>query len=83
LFFIYKHTGYAMQLKNVLKNIVCAAAMGIAMQGIFQYTEHIGLFLSLLLTTLLGIAVYIGLMTACGGVTRSDAEKIPGIGRFF
>lgn len=83
LFFIYKHTGYAMQFKDVLKNIVCAAAMGIAMHAIFNYTEHIGLFLSLLLTTMLGTAVYIGLMAACGGVTRRDAAKIPGIGRFF
>lgn len=84
LFFIYRHTGYTIDLKVVAKNIVSAAVMGVIMYFLYQFLHaHIGLFLSLFGTCIAGSAIYIGLMALCGGVTKEDAAKMPFIGRFF
>lgn len=84
LFFIYRHTGYIIDLKVVAKNIVSAAIMGVIMYFLYQFLHaHIGLFLSLFGTCIAGSAIYIGLMALCGGVTKEDAAKMPFIGRFF
>lgn len=84
LFFIYRHTGYIIDLKVVVKNIVSAAVMGVIMYFLYQFLHaHIGLFLSLFGTCIAGSAIYISLMALCGGVTKEDAAKMPFIGRFF
>lgn len=84
LFFIYRHTGYIIDLKVVVKNVVSAAVMGVIMYFLYQFLHaHIGLFLSLFGTCIAGSAIYIGLMVLCGGVTKEDAVKMPFIGRFF
>ena len=84
LFFIYRHTGYIIDLKVVAKNIVSAAVMGIIMYFLYQFLHaHTGLFISLFGTCIAGSAIYIGLMVLCGGVTKEDAVKMPFIGRFF
>ncbi len=84
LFFIYRHTGYIIDLKVVAKNIVSAAVMGVIMYFLYQFLHaHVGLFLSLFGTCIAGSAIYIGLMALCGGVTKEDAAKMPFIGRFF
>ena len=84
LFFIYRHTGYIIDLKVVAKNIVSAAVMGVIMYFLYQFLHaHIGLFLSLFGTCIAGSAIYISLMAFCGGVTKEDAAKMPFIGRFF
>lgn len=84
LWFIYRHTGYVPQLLIILKNIVCAAVMGVVMYYLYPFLEgHIGLFLSLFLTCSLGCVLYVGLMMACGGVSREDLHKMPLLGRFF
>lgn len=84
LFFIYRHTGYIIDLKVVAKNIFSAAVMGVIMYFLYQFLHaHIGLFLSLFGTCIAGSAIYIGLMALCGGVTKEDAAKMPFIGRFF
>ncbi len=84
LFFIYRHTGYIIDLKVVAKNIVSAAVMGVIMYFLYQFLHaHTGLFISLFGTCIAGSAIYIGLMVLCGGVTKEDAVKMPFIGRFF
>ena len=84
LFFIYRHTGYIIDLKVVAKNIVSAAVMGVIMYFLYQFLHaHTGLFISLFGTCIAGSAIYIGLMILCGGVTKEDAVKMPFIGRFF
>lgn len=84
LFFIYRKTGYLIDVKTVLKNIISAAIMGIAMYFIYGFLRlYLGLFLSLFITCIIGSAIYIGLMAINGGVTREDASKIPFFGRFF
>lgn len=83
LVFIYRHTGYILNVKDVVRNIACAVVMGITMYFAYSFLEGIGLFLSLLITSILGIAIYILLMVLCKGLTRSDAAKMPFFGRFF
>lgn len=84
LFFIYRHTGYIIDLKVVAKNIVSAAVMGVIMYFLYQFLHaHTGLFISLFGTCIAGSVIYIGLMVLCGGVTKEDAVKMPFIGRFF
>lgn len=84
LFFIYRNTGYIIDIKTVLKNVVSAIIMGVAMYFAYDFlTLHMGLFLSLFITCVMGSAIYIGLMIVNGGVTRDDVVKIPFFGRFF
>jgi len=84
LWFIYRHTGYIVQVSVVLKNVICAAIMGAAMYYLYAFLSvHTGLFLSLFVTCALGFALYLVLMAVCGGVTKDDAQKLPFFGRFF
>ena len=83
LIFIYRKTGYIIDVKTVVRNVVCAAIMGVAMYFLYGAIGHIGLFLSLAATTVVGSAIYIGLMAVSGGVTRADAQRLPFFGRFF
>ena len=82
--FIYREIGYVIEVKVILKNIVSAAVMGVAMYFMYPYLfSHIGLFLSLFLSCIIGSVIYIGGMVLSGGVTRQDAAKMPFIGRFI
>lgn len=84
LFFIYRHTGYIIDVKVVIKNIISAAVMGVIMFFLYAFLHtHTGLFISLFVTCIIGSAIYIGLMALCGGVTKEDAIQMPFIGRFF
>lgn len=83
LVFIYRKTGYIIDVKTVVRNVVCAAIMGVAIYFLYGAIGHIGLFLSLAATTVVGSAIYIGLMAVSGGVTRADAQRLPFFGRFF
>lgn len=82
--FIYREIGYVIEVKVILKNIVSAAVMGVAMYFMYPYLfSHIGLFLALFLSCIIGSVIYIGGMALSGGVTRQDAAKMPFIGRFI
>ena len=82
--FIYREIGYVTEVKVILKNIVSAAVMGVAMYFMYPYLfSHIGLFLALFLSCVIGSVIYIGGMALSGGVTRQDAAKMPFIGRFI
>lgn len=84
LVYIYKKTGYIINFKVIIKNIVSAAIMGVGMYFLYPFLfNYIGLFLSLFLTCCLGMVIYIACMALCGGVTREDAANMPLIGRFF
>ena len=84
MFFIYRKIGYVIDIKVVLKNIVSAAIMGVAMYFMYGFLfPYLGLFLDLFLTCIVGSAIYIGCMVLNGGVTKEDAAKMPLIGRFF
>ena len=84
MFFIYRKIGYVIDIKVVMKNIVSAAIMGVAMYFMYAFLfPYLGLFLDLFLTCIVGSAIYIGCMVLNGGVTKEDAAKMPLIGRFF
>ncbi len=83
LFFIYRYTGYLMSLKDLARNGVSAGIMGIVMYYCYDFMHlHLGLFLSLLGTVIVGSAIYLGIMTAMGGINKDDVQKMPFIGRF-
>lgn len=45
--FIYREIGYVIEVKVILKNIISAAVMGVAMYFMYPYLfSHIGLFLA-------------------------------------
>lgn len=83
LIFIYRKTGYVIAAKTIIRNVLCAAIMGIVMYFLYDAIGSIGLFISLAVTTIVGSAIYIGLMAVSGGVTREDAQHMPFLGRFF
>ena len=84
MFFIYRKIGYVIDVRVVLKNIISAAIMGVIMYFMYDFLfPFLGLFLDLFLTCIVGLAIYVGCMAACGGVTREDAAKIPFVRRFF
>lgn len=84
LVFIYRHTGYVIDVRVVLKNVISAAIMGVIMYFMYDFLKaYTGLFISLFATCAAGAVIYIALMVLCGGVTKDDAAKMPFIGRFF
>ena len=85
LIFIYKYTGYILDVKVVLRNTLAAAVMGVTMYFLYAAAATVtaSLFIRLLMTTAAGSAIYLGIMTLTGGVTREDAKKIPFFGKFF
>ena len=81
--FIYREIGYVIEVKVILKNIVSAAVMGVAMYFMYPTSSAYRLFLALFLSCVIGSVIYIGGMALSGGVTRQDAAKMPFIGRFI
>ena len=59
--------------------------MGVTMYFLYAAAATVtaSLFIRLLMTTAAGSAIYLGIMTLTGGVTREDAKKIPFFGKFF
>ena len=55
MFFIYRKIGYVIDIKVVMKNIVSAAIMGVAMYFMYAFLfPYLGLFLDLFLTCIVG-----------------------------
>ncbi len=77
--FIYKLTGYKLPLDNLLKPLLAAGVMGMAIYGVLFATEGWGL-LSVLLAMAAAVPVYTLVLTACGGLSRDDLESVPYIG---
>ena len=85
LIFIYKYTGYILDFKVVFRNTIIAAIMGIFMYFLYDMSTAVtsSLFLQLLTTTVCGSALYIGLMVLTKGLTRTDAQSLPFLGKYF
>ncbi|WP_273061691.1 putative polysaccharide biosynthesis protein [Colibacter massiliensis] len=85
LIFIYKYTGYILDLRVVVRNTIIAAVMGVSMYFIYTSLAAVptSLFIGLLVTTAAGSAVYLVLMSLSGGLTRQDAQKLPFFGKYF
>ena len=83
LIFIYKFTGYRIELPQLLKTIIAAAIMAIAVYGFYELTMAwwaIGA-VSTFGAVFFGCAVYIAIMLIIGGLLEDDLVRIPMIGR--
>jgi len=80
LFFIYKYTQFSLPLKELLKTVVAAGIMGVAVVGFLRVTTSWGAW-NILGSMILAVPVYAGVLMALGGVTRQDLEELPLVGR--
>lgn len=82
LYFVQRYTGFFLNGRDLLKNIVAAIVMGGVMSfsyGWFAALSRSGL-LAIALTSLLGGIAYGGVMLATGGISRQELERTPYVG---
>ncbi len=77
--FIYKLTGYRLPFDNILKPLLAAGVMGMAICGTLFVTGGWGI-MSVLLAMAVAVPAYTLALTACGGLNRDDLESVPYIG---
>lgn len=83
LIFIYRHTGYLIDIKLILRNAFAAIIMGSIVSLLYMFLHvHVPLVISLFLPCAMGMIIYIGIMMITGGITREDVSKIPYFNRF-
>ena len=83
LIFIYKFIGYRMEIPKLLKTIVAAAIMAVAVYFFYDFTMawwQMGA-VSTFGAVFFGCAVYIAVMLVIGGLKEDDLERMPMIGR--
>ena len=83
LIFIYKFIGYRMEVPQLLKTIVAAAIMAVAVYFFYDFTMvwwHMGA-VSTFGAVFFGCAVYIAVMLIIGGLKEDDLQRMPMIGR--
>ncbi|WP_303839538.1 polysaccharide biosynthesis protein [Selenomonas ruminantium] len=83
LIFIYKFIGYRMEIPQLLKTIVAAAIMAVAVYFFYDFTMvwwHMGA-VSTFGAVFFGCAVYIAVMLIIGGLKEDDLQRMPMIGR--
>lgn len=85
LYFIYRYTGYKMEMVHLVKTIGAAVVMGIAVKLFYSLTlEAFNLeAFSIFGAVLTGCVVYIAVLLIIGGIKESDIERVPMIGRHF
>ncbi|HWR30618.1 MAG TPA: polysaccharide biosynthesis C-terminal domain-containing protein, partial [Negativicutes bacterium] len=82
LYFVYRYTGYFFDCGDLLKNIVAATVMGVAVKlGYAPLANLLGnQFVTVAVISLFGGLVYLAVMLATGGLNRRDMARIPVIG---
>ncbi len=83
LIFIYKFIGYRMEIPQLLKTIVAAAIMAVAVYFFYDFTMvwwQMGA-VSTFGAVFFGCAVYIAVMLIIGGLKEDDLQRMPMIGR--
>ena len=83
LIFIYKFIGYRMEIPQLLKTIVAAAIMAVAVYFFYDFTMawwQMGA-ISTFGAVFFGCAVYIAVMLVIGGLKEDDLQRMPMIGR--
>lgn len=79
LVFIYKHTGFSLPIIGVVKTMVAAAAMGIAVHLFLGATATWGVW-NILGGIIIAVPVYGVVLTLIGGLQREDLEEVPILG---
>ena len=84
LIWIKRHTGYFLDLKLLLKNIVSVAVMGYVIYYIYySLTSLLPVFINIVLSSAIGAIVYILIMVLLKGLNKHDGARMPIIGKFF
>ncbi len=84
LYFLYKYIGYKIELKQVLKNIIAAAAMAAALYASY-YILVKGLNSNAVATfssVIIGMFIYIVVLILIKGILEDDMAAIPVVGKF-
>ncbi len=85
LYFIYRYTGYRMEMPQFFKTVISAAIMAVGVK--FFYDITLSYFGSGVFSTFgavfFGCAVYIFAMILVGGIKEEDIQRIPMMGRMF
>lgn len=79
MFFIYKYTDFSLPLKGLVKTVIAAGAMGVAVRGFLLLTASWGAW-NILGAMLVSVPVYALVLMGLGGVGREDLEELPVIG---
>jgi len=79
LVFIYKHTGFSLPVIGVIKTVVAAAVMGLAVHLFLGATSMWGVW-NILGSIIIAIPVYGVVLTLIGGLQREDLEEVPIVG---
>jgi len=79
LVFIYKHTGFSLPIIGVVKTMVAAATMGIAVHLFLGATSTWGVW-NILGGIIIAVPVYGIVLTLIGGLQREDLEELPIVG---
>ena len=85
LYFIYRYTGYKMEMVHLIKTIGAAVIMGFSVKlfyGLTLEVFNIEAF-SIFGAVIVGCLVYIIVLMMIGGVKESDIERVPMIGKYF
>lgn len=83
LFFIYHYIGYRMEIPQLVKTMISAGAMAIAVKLFYDGTMAAWSLnaVSTFGAVLAGCIVYIAAMLLIGGIMEEDMERIPLLGR--
>ncbi len=79
LVFIYRHTGFSLPIIGVVKTMVAATAMGIAVHLFLLATSTWGVW-NILGGIIIAVPVYGVVLTLIGGLQRQDLEEVPILG---
>jgi stage V sporulation protein B len=82
MFFIWRATGYFLEVGRLLRAIVATAVMAAVMAAILQTGEHIGAG-RLFLATAAGAATYLPGALLFGVLPAKDLSQLPGFGEFY
>ena len=84
MYFVYKHTGYFMDVHILWKNIVSALIMGVVMYYLYAgILSYISMFFAMAFSAIIGGTVYLLSLFLLKGLSRSDIAKMPFINRFI
>lgn len=85
LYYVYRYTGFVLNLEDLLKNIISATVMGGVMHFSYQLLVAVigNNLLTLAINFFIGGLTYSLIMLISGGINRRDIERIPFIGQKF
>ena len=78
--FIYKITGFVFSLGSVVRPLLAAGVMGVAIYGVLAVTESLGMW-CVLFAMAAAVPTYAFSLLAFGGLSKEDLDNVPFVGR--